>query len=112
MLSQRLEQHNKQNNPTKVTARTCSEPEAAKGYYCKVEFDLTSDGKTRVCYHPSVDVPYEHKKPIPGSDPVHNNEETQDQVQKKTDEKEKCLDKPESIYLKVNSSQPEGHDVS
>lgn len=58
-------------------------------YYCKVEFDLTSDGKTRVCYHPSVDVPYEHKKPIPGLDPVHNNEETHAQVQKKTDEKEK-----------------------
>lgn len=58
-------------------------------YYCKVEFDLTSDGKMRVCYHPSVDVPYEHKKPIPGSDSVHNNEETHAQVQKKTDEEEK-----------------------
>ncbi|XP_028346048.1 39S ribosomal protein L42, mitochondrial-like [Physeter macrocephalus] len=54
-----------------------------EGYYCRVELDLTSDGKRRVCCHPSVDVPYEHKKPIPGSDPVHNNEETHDQVQKK-----------------------------
>ena len=62
---------------------------SSRGYYCKVEFDLTSDGKTRVCYHPSVAVPYEHKKPIPRSDPVQSNEETHDQVQKKIDEKEK-----------------------
>ena len=31
---------------------------------------------------PSVDIPYEHTKPIPRPDPVHNNEETHDQVLK------------------------------
>ncbi|KAK1339010.1 hypothetical protein QTO34_019679 [Cnephaeus nilssonii] len=40
-------------------------------YNCKVELALTSDGRTIVCYHPSVDIPYEHTKPIPQPDPVH-----------------------------------------
>ncbi|XP_070363154.1 large ribosomal subunit protein mL42 isoform X2 [Equus asinus] len=48
----------------------------------KVELALTSDGRTIVCYHPSVDIPYEHTKPIPRPDPVHNHEETHDQVLK------------------------------
>uniref|UniRef100_A0A8C0XDE6 Large ribosomal subunit protein mL42 n=1 Tax=Castor canadensis TaxID=51338 RepID=A0A8C0XDE6_CASCN len=34
-------------------------------YNCKVELALTSDGRTIVCYHPSVDIPYEHTKPTP-----------------------------------------------
>uniref|UniRef100_A0A2K5F0K8 Large ribosomal subunit protein mL42 n=1 Tax=Aotus nancymaae TaxID=37293 RepID=A0A2K5F0K8_AOTNA len=51
-------------------------------YNCKVELALTSDGRTIVCYHPSVDIPYEHTKPIPRPDPVHNNEETHDQILK------------------------------
>ncbi|XP_053442605.1 39S ribosomal protein L42, mitochondrial isoform X2 [Nycticebus coucang] len=51
-------------------------------YNCKVELALTSDGRTIVCYHPSVDIPYEHTKPIPLPDPVCNNEETHDQVLK------------------------------
>ncbi|XP_029457485.1 39S ribosomal protein L42, mitochondrial [Rhinatrema bivittatum] len=51
-------------------------------YYCKVELALTSDGRTIVCYHPSVDIPYEHTKPIPRPDPVHNREDTHDQVLK------------------------------
>nr|7QH7_a Chain a, 39S ribosomal protein L42, mitochondrial [Homo sapiens] len=34
-------------------------------YNCNVELALTSDGRTIVCYHPSVDIPYEHTKPIP-----------------------------------------------
>ncbi|XP_023594335.1 large ribosomal subunit protein mL42 isoform X2 [Trichechus manatus latirostris] len=51
-------------------------------YNCKVELALTSDGRTIVCYHPSVDIPYEHTKPIPHPDPVHNNEDTHDQVLK------------------------------
>uniref|UniRef100_A0A9L0RJN0 Large ribosomal subunit protein mL42 n=1 Tax=Equus caballus TaxID=9796 RepID=A0A9L0RJN0_HORSE len=51
-------------------------------YNCKVELALTSDGRTIVCYHPSVDIPYEHTKPIPRPDPVHNHEETHDQVLK------------------------------
>ena len=28
-------------------------------HYSKVEIGVTSDGSTIVCYHPSVDVPYE-----------------------------------------------------
>nr|KAF6496507.1 mitochondrial ribosomal protein L42 [Rousettus aegyptiacus] len=51
-------------------------------FFSKVELALTSDGRTIVCYHPSVDIPYEHTKPIPRPDPVHNHEETQDQVLK------------------------------
>uniref|UniRef100_A0A8D1RPQ0 Large ribosomal subunit protein mL42 n=1 Tax=Sus scrofa TaxID=9823 RepID=A0A8D1RPQ0_PIG len=51
-------------------------------YNCKVELALTSDGRTIVCYHPSVDIPYEHTKPIPRPDPVHNIEETHDLVLK------------------------------
>uniref|UniRef100_H0XI57 Large ribosomal subunit protein mL42 n=1 Tax=Otolemur garnettii TaxID=30611 RepID=H0XI57_OTOGA len=49
-------------------------------YNCKVEFALTSDVRTIVCYHPSLDIPYEHTKPIPLPDSVGNNEETHDQV--------------------------------
>uniref|UniRef100_H0XU52 Large ribosomal subunit protein mL42 n=1 Tax=Otolemur garnettii TaxID=30611 RepID=H0XU52_OTOGA len=49
---------------------------------CKVEFALTSDGRTIACYHPSADIPYEHTKPIPLPDSVGNNEETHDQVLK------------------------------
>ncbi|XP_063301225.1 large ribosomal subunit protein mL42 [Pelobates fuscus] len=51
-------------------------------YNCKVELALTSDGKTIVCYHPSVDIPYEHTKPIPVQDPLHCHEETHEQVLK------------------------------
>uniref|UniRef100_A0A8C2LG59 Large ribosomal subunit protein mL42 n=1 Tax=Cricetulus griseus TaxID=10029 RepID=A0A8C2LG59_CRIGR len=51
-------------------------------YNCNVELALTSDGRTIVCYHPSVDIPYEHTKPIPQPDIVHNNEETHKQVLK------------------------------
>ncbi|KAL8221685.1 UNVERIFIED_CONTAM: 39S ribosomal protein L42, mitochondrial [Gekko kuhli] len=51
-------------------------------YNCKVELAVTSDGKTVVCYHPSVDIPYEHTRPIPQLDPVDFKEETHDQVLK------------------------------
>ncbi|XP_067998935.1 large ribosomal subunit protein mL42 [Melanerpes formicivorus] len=51
-------------------------------YNCKVELALTSDLKTIVCYHPSLEIPYEHTKPIPRPDPVDNKEETFDQVLK------------------------------
>ena len=47
-----------------------------EGYNCEAVFDLTSDGKTRVCHHPSVDVPYKLTKLNPGLDLVHNSEET------------------------------------
>ncbi|XP_037663550.1 39S ribosomal protein L42, mitochondrial-like [Choloepus didactylus] len=51
-------------------------------YNCRVELALTSNGRMIVCYYPSVDIPYEHKKPIPHPGPVYNNEETHDQVLK------------------------------
>ncbi|XP_076788231.1 large ribosomal subunit protein mL42-like [Arvicanthis niloticus] len=33
-------------------------------YNCKVDLTLSSEGRTIVCYHLSVDIPYEHSKPI------------------------------------------------
>ncbi|NWV64962.1 RM42 protein, partial [Malurus elegans] len=51
-------------------------------YNCKVELAVTSDLKTIVCYHPSLEIPYEHTKPIPRPDPVNNKEENLDQVLK------------------------------
>ncbi|XP_075407291.1 large ribosomal subunit protein mL42 [Tenrec ecaudatus] len=59
-----------------------STPPLPDDYNCKVELALTSDGRTIVCYHPSVDIPYEHTKPIPRPDPIHNSEETHDHVLK------------------------------
>ncbi|XP_053430795.1 39S ribosomal protein L42, mitochondrial-like [Nycticebus coucang] len=50
-------------------------------YNCEVELALTS-GRTIVCYHPSVDIPYEHTKPVPLPDSVCNKGETHDQVLK------------------------------
>ena len=50
-------------------------------YNYKVELALTSDARTIVCYHPSVDIPYEHTKPIPWPY-VRNNEATHDLVLK------------------------------
>ena len=66
---------------------TCSSlPDAC---HCKVELALTSDGRTVVCYHPSVDIPYEHTEPTPRPDPVHNDDEALDQVLKtKLEEKD------------------------
>ena len=51
-------------------------------YNCKVELALTSNGRTIVCYHPSVDIPYEHTKPIPQPDLLRNNRETHEQILK------------------------------
>ncbi|XP_053112504.1 39S ribosomal protein L42, mitochondrial [Hemicordylus capensis] len=51
-------------------------------YNCKVGLAMTSDNKTIVCYHPSVDFPYEHTRPVPPLDPVDYKEETHDQVLK------------------------------
>uniref|UniRef100_A0A5F8GCV3 Large ribosomal subunit protein mL42 n=1 Tax=Monodelphis domestica TaxID=13616 RepID=A0A5F8GCV3_MONDO len=33
-------------------------------YNCKVELALSSDGRSIMCYHPAVDIPYEHTKSI------------------------------------------------
>ncbi|POI33408.1 hypothetical protein CIB84_002840 [Bambusicola thoracicus] len=55
----------------------------------KVELALTSDSKTIVCYHPSLEIPYEHTKPVPRPDPVNNKEETLDQVLKSRLDEEK-----------------------
>ncbi|XP_054428107.1 39S ribosomal protein L42, mitochondrial-like [Pteronotus mesoamericanus] len=62
-------------------------------YNCKVELALTSDGSTIVCYHPSVDIPYKHTKPTLWPDPVHNHEETLDQLLKaRLEEKDEHLE--------------------
>ncbi|XP_014445637.1 39S ribosomal protein L42, mitochondrial-like [Tupaia chinensis] len=62
-------------------------------YNYKVELALTSDGRMIVCYHPSVDIPCEHTKPIPRQDPVHNNEETHDQgLKSRLEEKSEHLE--------------------
>ncbi|XP_062339463.1 39S ribosomal protein L42, mitochondrial [Osmerus eperlanus] len=50
--------------------------------YCQVEIGVTSDGQTIVCYHPSMDVPYELTQPIPRPDPLINLAENHDQVLK------------------------------
>ncbi|XP_057711881.1 39S ribosomal protein L42, mitochondrial [Corythoichthys intestinalis] len=47
-----------------------------------VEIGLTSDGKTVVCYHPPVDIPYELTQPIERPDPLCNPPETHEQVLK------------------------------
>uniref|UniRef100_UPI0037E95E5C large ribosomal subunit protein mL42 n=1 Tax=Semicossyphus pulcher TaxID=241346 RepID=UPI0037E95E5C len=49
---------------------------------CNVEIGVTSDGKTVVCYHPAVDIPYELTQPIERPDPLTNPAETHDQVLK------------------------------
>lgn len=34
-------------------------------FHSKVELALTSDSKTIVCYHPSLEIPYEHTQVCP-----------------------------------------------
>uniref|UniRef100_A0A670IVR2 Large ribosomal subunit protein mL42 n=1 Tax=Podarcis muralis TaxID=64176 RepID=A0A670IVR2_PODMU len=57
-------------------------PMSSLSFFSKVELAVTSDGKTIVCYHPSVDIPYEHTRPIPQLDPLDYREETHDQMLK------------------------------
>uniref|UniRef100_A0A672T9P8 Large ribosomal subunit protein mL42 n=1 Tax=Sinocyclocheilus grahami TaxID=75366 RepID=A0A672T9P8_SINGR len=47
-----------------------------------VEIAVTSDGNTIVCYHPTVDVPYELSQPIVMPDVVSDHAETHEQVLK------------------------------
>ncbi|XP_068587485.1 large ribosomal subunit protein mL42 [Cebidichthys violaceus] len=49
---------------------------------CNVEIGVTSDGRTIVCYHPTVDIPYELTQPIERPDPLNNSVETHDQILK------------------------------
>ncbi|XP_026216916.1 39S ribosomal protein L42, mitochondrial [Anabas testudineus] len=63
------------------------------GPNCNVEIGVTSDGKTIVCYHPSVDIPYEFTQPIERPDPLTNPVETHDQVLKAHLSKEVLKDK-------------------
>ncbi|XP_012679910.1 39S ribosomal protein L42, mitochondrial [Clupea harengus] len=58
-----------------------------------VEIGVTSDGKTVVCYHPSVEFPYELSQPIPRPDPLTNPPETHDQVLKDRLSKESLKNK-------------------
>ncbi|XP_053200065.1 39S ribosomal protein L42, mitochondrial [Scomber japonicus] len=50
------------------------------GHNCNVDIGATTDGKTIVCYHPSVDIPYELTQPLERPDPVTTPVETHDQV--------------------------------
>ncbi|XP_026066254.1 39S ribosomal protein L42, mitochondrial isoform X1 [Carassius auratus] len=47
-----------------------------------VEIAVTSDGNTIVCYHPTVDIPYELTQPIVRPDAVSDHAETHEQVLK------------------------------
>ncbi|XP_054609215.1 39S ribosomal protein L42, mitochondrial [Dunckerocampus dactyliophorus] len=58
-----------------------------------VEIGLTSDGSTVVCYHPSVDIPYELTHPVERPDPVSSMPENHDQVLKAHLSKEVLRDK-------------------
>ena len=51
-------------------------------YNHKVYLTLTSDDRTVVCYHTSVDISYKHTKPISQPDHLHNKEKTHKQVLK------------------------------
>ncbi|XP_061570351.1 39S ribosomal protein L42, mitochondrial [Cololabis saira] len=67
-------------------AQTCLVPvrqkSSVEGHNCKVEIAVTSDGKTIVCHHPGVDIPYELTQPMERPDPLSNSVETHDQVLK------------------------------
>ncbi|XP_037615820.1 39S ribosomal protein L42, mitochondrial [Sebastes umbrosus] len=60
---------------------------------CNVEIGVTTDGKTIVCYHPAVDVPYELTQPIERPDPLTRPVETHDQILKAHLSKEVLKDK-------------------
>uniref|UniRef100_A0A667FY53 Large ribosomal subunit protein mL42 n=1 Tax=Lynx canadensis TaxID=61383 RepID=A0A667FY53_LYNCA len=81
-----------------------------------LEFALTSDDRMTVCYHPSVDIPYEHTKPTPRPDPVHNNEETHDQMLKtrlqgKNEhfEQEPMIEQRSKMFFTKHHLCPRGH---
>ncbi|KAK2534936.1 Mrpl42 [Columba guinea] len=88
-------------------------------FYSKVELAVTSDLKTIVCYHPSLEIPYEHTKPIPRPDPVNNTEETLDQVLKsRLNEKELKNSRGPTIeelskmfYTTKHRWYPVGHNI-
>ncbi|XP_034056544.1 39S ribosomal protein L42, mitochondrial [Gymnodraco acuticeps] len=58
-----------------------------------VDIGVTSDGKTIVCYHPIVDVPYELTQPIERPNPLNNPIESHDQMLKAHLSKEVLRDK-------------------
>ncbi|XP_028255316.1 large ribosomal subunit protein mL42 [Parambassis ranga] len=76
-----------------VPVRQKSSAPTLEGANCNVELGVTSDGKTIVCYHPAVDVPYELTQPIERSDPLTNTVETHDQILKAHLSKEVLKDK-------------------
>lgn len=60
---------------------------------CNVQIGVSSNGKTVVCYHPTVDIPYELTQPIKRPDPLIDAAETHDQVLKAHLSKEVLKDK-------------------
>ncbi|XP_034718866.1 39S ribosomal protein L42, mitochondrial [Etheostoma cragini] len=90
------------NCTTRLHVQTCVVPMRQKssvtgpsldGPNCNVEIGVTSDGKTIVCYHPTVDVPYELTQPIERPDPLNSPVETHDQILKAHLSKEVLKDK-------------------
>ncbi|XP_031169224.1 39S ribosomal protein L42, mitochondrial [Sander lucioperca] len=90
------------NGTTLLRVQTCVVPMRQKssvtgpspdGPNCNVEIGVTSDGKTIVCYHPTVDVPYEFTQPIERPDPLNTPVETHDQILKAHLSKEVLKDK-------------------
>uniref|UniRef100_A0A3Q3VPP8 Large ribosomal subunit protein mL42 n=1 Tax=Mola mola TaxID=94237 RepID=A0A3Q3VPP8_MOLML len=52
------------------------------GPHTNVEIGVTSDGRTIVCYHPTVDIPYELTRPIEQPNPLNSPVESHEQVLK------------------------------
>ncbi|XP_047246101.1 39S ribosomal protein L42, mitochondrial [Girardinichthys multiradiatus] len=75
--------------------KSSADPSSLQGHNCDAEIGVTSDGKTIVCYHPAVAVPYELTQPIERPDPLTNPAETHDQVLKAHLSKELLKDKGE-----------------
>ncbi|KAJ7414090.1 39S ribosomal protein L42, mitochondrial [Willisornis vidua] len=76
------ESYSAQGPPQSIEGKHQAFGDGCRGQGLKVELAVTSDLKTIVCYHPSLEIPYEHTKPIPRPDPVNNKEENLDQVLK------------------------------
>ncbi|OPJ85817.1 39S ribosomal protein L42, mitochondrial [Patagioenas fasciata monilis] len=61
-------------------------------YNCKVELAVTSDLKTIVCYHPSLEIPYEHTKLVNCKDEINNNDDSSADFRDPVNNTEETLD--------------------
>ncbi|XP_069013063.1 large ribosomal subunit protein mL42 [Embiotoca jacksoni] len=76
-----------------VRLKSSVEAPSLDGPNCDVDIGVTSDGTTVVCYHPTVDIPYELTQPIERPNPLTNRADTHDQVLKAHLSKEVLKDK-------------------